>query len=152
DAEVMIDETQLTAASIIEQVAQGTLLRVVLPWMIGQAFAKIGEPEFVDRLSREEQLKVKLPFGLDLRTILKGFNADQKKSLAEGMQNSLQGLFPNYNLTAKTWTALTRSVPHTGPGKDPTQYAGPEGTGLLKRGALRYQLLVPSYVVMFAFF
>src|SRR5262249_44900912 len=27
-----------------------------------------------------------------------------------------------------------------------------EGSGWLKRGAVRYQLLVPSYVVMFAFF
>jgi ABC-type Na+ efflux pump permease subunit len=151
DAEVLQDQTQLVAASIIEQVAQGTLLRVVLPWMIGQAFAEIGQPKFVERLSKDKQLKVNVG-GLDLRTVLKFLPPEQKKNLAGGMQNSLQGLFPNYNLTAKTWTALTRSTPHTEPGKGPTEYTGPEGSGLLKRGAMRYQLLVPSYIVMFAFF
>ena len=38
-----LDPTQLTAASIIEQVGQVTMLRVVLPWMIGRAFEKIGD-------------------------------------------------------------------------------------------------------------
>src|SRR5262249_50230158 len=37
-AELLRDETQATTASVIEQVAQVSLLRVVLPWMIGKAF------------------------------------------------------------------------------------------------------------------
>ncbi len=36
-------------------------------------------------------------------------------------------------------------------GAEVTTYVD-EGTGLLKRGAQRYQILVPSYTVMFAFF
>jgi ABC-type Na+ efflux pump permease subunit len=150
-AEVLKDPTQLTAASIIEQVAQGSLLRVVLPWMIGQAFAQIGKPEFIDRLSREK-MQVKLPFGLELGTVLKTFTAKQKQQMAAGLQRSLKGLFGRYDLTANTWTDLTKSKPHEGPGAEPTTYHGTEGSGLLKRGAARYQLLVPSYTVMFAFF
>ena len=43
DSEILRDPTQLTASSIIAQVAQVTTLRVVLPWMIGRAFDKIGK-------------------------------------------------------------------------------------------------------------
>ncbi len=43
DARLLRDPTQLTAASIIEQVGQVTMLRVVMPWMIGRAFEKIGD-------------------------------------------------------------------------------------------------------------
>ena len=32
----------------------------------------------------------------------------EKQALSAGLQNSLQNLFPRYNLTAKTWAALTR--------------------------------------------
>jgi ABC-type Na+ efflux pump permease subunit len=42
DVELLIDPTQRTAAAIIEQVAQVSLLRVVLPWMIGRAFEHVG--------------------------------------------------------------------------------------------------------------
>src|SRR5262249_2463563 len=53
DAALLRDQTQGTAASIIGQVAQVSMLRVVLPWMIGRAFQKIGEVEFIDKLSGE---------------------------------------------------------------------------------------------------
>ena len=53
DAKPLIDQTQLTAASIIEQVGQVTMLRVVLPWMIGRAFEKLGDPVFMDLLGKE---------------------------------------------------------------------------------------------------
>ena len=36
DARLITDPTQITAASIIEQVAQVTTLRVVMPWIIGR--------------------------------------------------------------------------------------------------------------------
>src|SRR5205814_3270132 len=67
------------------------------------------------------------------------------------LQNSLQNLFPKYNLTAKTWAALTKESEHQGGGAGSNVYH-PEGSGMLKRGAIRYQILVPSYLVMFAFF
>src|SRR5262249_21455295 len=45
-------------AGIIEQVAQVTLLRVILPYMIGKAFLRLGEPSFIDLLSRQVRLQV----------------------------------------------------------------------------------------------
>ncbi len=116
DAHMLRDPTQLTAASIIEQVGQVTMLRVVLPWMIGRAFERIGD------------------------------------QLGVFVKNALQSMFPNYNLRGKTWQALTRAEPRTAEGATITQYQAPSGNGLLGRGAQRYQTLVPSYMVMFAYF
>jgi ABC-type multidrug transport system permease subunit len=138
DAELLTDPTQLTAASIIDQVAQVTLLRVILPWMIGRAFEKLGDPAFMTLLGSEVPGYLLLPTSI-------------KQTLGEGVQNALKRLFPNYNLTGKTWAALTKSEPRAGGGAEVTTYRE-EGTGLLKRGAQRYQVLVPSYTVMFAFF
>lgn len=150
DVEVLRDPTQQTAAAIIDQVVQGSLLRVVMPWMIGRAFEKIGEPQFIDMISREK-LDVKIGF-LELTTILRSFPAGQKKALASGMQNSLQSLFPRYNLTAKTWAALTKEHEiDRNKSADNTNFTE-DGKGWLKRGGSRYQLLVPSSLVMFAFF
>jgi len=151
DAELYKDPTQLTASSIIEQVAQVGLLRVVLPWMISQAFAQIGQPRFIDLVSQED-LKVRLPLGLELGRILRQFTAEQKQQLGAGLQRALKNLFPRYDLTAMTWADLTKSEQFTGAGAEKTLYQETEGAGLLKRGAARYQLLVPSYTVMFAFF
>src|SRR5581483_6207276 len=53
DSQLLRDPTQPAAAAIIEQVAQVTLLRVILPWMIGQAFEKIGDPAFLTLLEDE---------------------------------------------------------------------------------------------------
>jgi ABC-2 type transport system permease protein len=156
-AEMLRDPTQLTGAAIMEQAVQGSLLRVILPWMIGQAFAKVGDPEFIDRLSKDKTLNIQVAdpiFGrikFDLRKLLAKFPPKQKQELAAGLQNALQGMFPKYDLTAKTWASLTRSEPHTEPGTAPATYKDQEGAGLLRRGALRYQLLVPSSMVMFAF-
>jgi ABC-type Na+ efflux pump permease subunit len=116
DAHLLRDPTQLAAASIIEQVGQVTMLRVVLPWMIGRAFEKIGER-----------------FGPLIKA-------------------GLQRMFPNYNLMGKTWASLTRSEERNMPGAEVSTYKPPEGSGLLSRGAVRYQIIVPSYTVMFAYF
>ena len=64
DVEVLEDPTQETAAAIIDQVAQGSLLRVVMPWMIGRAFEKIGDPAFLDVLGKEKQFPVRSRFYL----------------------------------------------------------------------------------------
>lgn len=116
DAELLRDPTQLTASAIIEQVAQVTTLRVVMPWMIGRAFDMIGR---------------------ELGSFVKG---------------GLQKMFPNYDLTATTWAGLTRSHGAEGKPSEMTTYQPPAQGGLLNRGAARYQILVPSYLVMFAFF
>ncbi len=117
DAKLITDPTQITAASIIEQVAQVTTLRVVMPWMIGRAFDMIG------------------------------------RQLGPLVKIGLQRMFPSYDLTATTWAALTRSKPRgDGSTGSPSGPASPSTTGLLNRGAARYQTLVPSYLVMFAYF
>ncbi len=116
DAHLIRDPTQLTASSIIEQVGQVTMLRVVLPWMIGRAFEKIGQ------------------------------------RLGPIVKAGLQRMFPNYNLTGKTWASLTRSEPRPGTGAEVATYKSQSGSGWLSRGAARYQIIVPSYTVMFAYF
>ncbi|HEY1378434.1 MAG TPA: ABC transporter permease [Gemmataceae bacterium] len=115
DVDVLIDPTQRTAASIIEQVAQVTMLRVVMPWMIGRAF---------DEVTRQ------LPLAAPI----------------------LERLFAKYDLRAKTWAQLTKQTPRPVGSGAVSQYQGDTGAGALKRGAVRYQILVPSYTVMFAFF
>jgi ABC-2 type transport system permease protein len=149
DVEFYKNPTQLTGASIIEQVAQGTLLRVVLPWMIGRAFEKIGDPGFLALLGKEKEL----PGAVKLFLTNPLIPQQQKRQLGAGLQNAIQNLFPKYNLTAKTWAALTKSPPApTEGGAGVKIYESESGSGWLNRGALRYQLLVPSYTVMFAFF
>jgi ABC-type Na+ efflux pump permease subunit len=192
DVELLRDPTQQTASSIIEQVAQGSLLRVILPWMIGRAFEKVGDVDFINQLGAETKgvkftmkmmapklkgktitvqipltkidYKVKLDEKLinqvskevgdvSMSDILPLLNPQQKQELGNALQTSLKKLFPNYNLTAKTWADLTRSRgPRSGAGSRAEEYRDVDGTGPLKRGAIRYQSLVPSYTVMFAFF
>lgn len=139
DATVLRDETQQAAASIIEQVAQVSMLRVILPWMIGRAFEKLGDPSFLSVLAAE----AKIP-----RFLL---TEDFKAQMGSGIKVALKKLFAKYNLTGKTWAALTKSDPRLGEGAELAQYQQESG-GLLQRGAVRYQVLVPSYTVMFAFF
>jgi len=110
DIAILADPTQQSAAAVIEQVAQVTLLRVVLPWMIGRAF---------DEVAR--QLPIAAPV--------------------------LKRLFAKYDLTGKTWAKLTRS--RRDPAAPVPESPPPVGVPL---GRLRYQLLVPSYTVTFAFF
>jgi ABC-2 type transport system permease protein len=148
DVQVLRDPTQQTAAAIIDQVAQGTMLRIVMPWMIGRAFEKVGDPAFLALLGREEQLPGPVRIFLSNPLV----PAQQKRQLSAGLQNALQNLFPKYNLTAKTWAALTKEENLPAQGGAETAAFREEGVGWLKRGAIRYQLLVPSYLVMFAFF
>jgi ABC-2 type transport system permease protein len=147
DAEVLRDPAQQTASAIIDQVAQGSLLRVVMPWMIGRAFERIGDPTFLGVLGHEEQL----PGLVKMFLTSKSIPVSQKRQLSTGLQNALQNIFPRYNLTAKTWAALTKEHENPAAGAGMAAYAE-EGQGMLKRGAMRYQALVPSYLVMFAFF
>ncbi|HZZ81275.1 MAG TPA: ABC transporter permease [Gemmataceae bacterium] len=149
DIQVMRDPTQQTAAAIIDQVAQVSLVRVIMPWMIGRAFEKVGDPSFLELLGSDKQI----PFMV--RSFLSSplTSKQDKKNLSAGLQNSLQNIFERYNLTAKTWAALTKEhEKFTGKEGANTQFKDDFGKGLLRRGGTRYQLLVPSYLVMFAFF
>src|SRR5207244_13308774 len=72
-------------------------------------------------------------------------------SMGSGVEAALKPLCPKYEFSGKTWAALTTSEPKAEGGAEATVYHE-DGLGPLKRGAIRYQLLVPSYTVMFAFF
>jgi len=170
DLQFLYPPPKSAAAGVIEQVAQGSLMRVILPWMIGKAFLRLSEKEFIDRLGREVRLPV--PVGAELLFRLKKIElVDGKASLNDalrvaakdqrelddfqakvglGVQAALSRQFEKYDLTAQDWAALTKQDPKTG-GSAGVSYR-PDGGGLLSRGAYRYQLLVPSYTVMFAFF
>ena len=70
----------LSAAAIIEQVVQVCMLRIVLPYMIGEAFTKLSEEKFIDRLGRE----VRLPMPDDFPVVVhsgKALLADPKVKL-----------------------------------------------------------------------
>jgi ABC-2 type transport system permease protein len=148
DVEVLRDPTQPIASAIIEQVAQGTMLRVTLPWMIGKAFEKLGEEEFIYKLGQTMEVPV---FGtkMKLAEVLK--TSRDRRMVGLGVQAAIKQQFAKYDLTAKTWAALTKSEGEKGAGAGTVQYEE-EGVGILKLGAQRYKLLVPSYTVMFAFF
>src|SRR5262249_1084644 len=173
------DETQPGASAIIEQVAQVALLRVILPYMIGQAFSRLSDPEFIQILGKEvnlpvpERFRVPLPLSAGKNPVLKR-NLREKMTLQEmldsaagtdekaaaeyrskvggGVKTSLQHQFENYNLSGKTWADLTRSKADARGNAEVRDYADQGGSGLLNRGAQRYQTLVPSYTVMFSFF
>jgi ABC-type multidrug transport system permease subunit len=178
NARVLTDETQPGTAAIIEQVAQVTLLRVILPYMIGRAFDRLSDPEFIKILGQEVKLPVPQVPGFEylyrqmiitneqgekrikLQSLLElASNKDAKRTkeyqdkVGEGVQNALKEQFKNYNLRGKTWAALTKSkAKEEGSGAEVADYVDRGGSGPLKRGAQRYQVLVPAYTVMFAFF
>lgn len=205
-ATLLKDETQSSAAALIEQVVQVTMLRVILPFVIGEAFEKLSEPHFIDRLSEA----VKLPMPQEFKNLLSsadallkdgrvmvarqldkkldtklkemekkikdfapliekeriqlaemidlaaGKNAEQKAEfqakIGDGVQEALKKQFSKYNLTGKTWASLTKAQTGDGDKAQIDDYEERDGSGLLKRGAHRYQILVPAYTVMFAFF
>jgi ABC-type Na+ efflux pump permease subunit len=149
------------------------MLRVVLPWMIGRAFEKLSEPQFIELLGNEVRLPV--PKGAELIFKLKGIPLVEGKAslndalrvaapderalleyrnkVGQGVQNSLAKLFAKYNLTGKSWASLTKSQETGGESKGEVQrYVNEGGIGPIRRGAALYQTLVPSYTVMFAFF
>jgi ABC-type multidrug transport system permease subunit len=213
-ATLLKDASQLSAAALIEQVVQVTMLRVILPFMIGQAFSRLSDPDFIHLLGREVTLPVPQAFRRPLAVVehgpIKGalikprermtlqemldFAAGKNKQEAEsyrgkvgaGVQAALKQQFRKFDLTGKTWAALTKSQARPlpvaaasavglsgapagpgpllaastlypggvreGSGAEVSDYQERDGSGLLRRGAHRYQVLVPSYTVMFAFF
>jgi ABC-type multidrug transport system permease subunit len=170
-AELLRDETQATTASVIEQVVQVSLLRVTLPWMIGKAFEKISEEQFIELLGNKVRLPV--PGGAEFLFRVKGIKLEEgkaslnqalhvaapnaeteneyRKKVGLGVQEALRQQFSKYDLTGKTWAALTKAEEHSGAGAGLTPYVDEGGIGPLKRGAAVYKTLVPSYTVMFAF-
>jgi ABC-2 type transport system permease protein len=207
------DETQPVTANTIEQVAQVTLLRVLIPWMIGRAFERVGDDAFMDAVAaklRAEPVPPEVLKDLDpvLQKLLDGLMKDpafgammlkavgvrdaatiagRSKEFKEVMRQALadeklmarvgrgialgemmtpavrdavgpkvrdevQAILSNYDFKAKTWAGLNKDRARTGNPDAVAEYRDTSGAGFLNRGAVRYQVLVPSYTVMFAFF
>ena len=137
---ILRNPSQLVAYSVINQVVQVTLMRVVIPWMIGRAFEMIGTPPFMERMETH------IPALKFAYTII------SRKELGDGMQKGIGAFFSEYNFTGKTWAKLTKSEEPPPNAENRTAYEAPDGGVSLDRGAVRYQVLVPSYTVTFAFF
>ena len=136
---ILRNPSQLVAYSVINQVVQVTLMRVVIPWMIGRAFEMIGTPPFMERMEKYIPSLALMP-------------ASFKKQLGDGIQKGIGGFFSEYNFTGKTWAKLTKSEEPPPNAENRSAYEAPDGGVSLDRGAVRYQVLVPSYTVTFAFF
>ncbi len=221
---ILTDKTQPVSASIIEQLTQVTLLRVVIPWMIGKAFARVGDDRFMEQVAARlldvkpipadvlaeldpviQKLLAALTNDPDFKLLVlkefseaKGSNileatkdaavvakrtpefqravhkAFQKRDILERLgreiafgevltpsaqkqvgptvKRGVSDLFSNYNFEATTWADLVHSEARAANDANRMEYRDTSGSGLLNRGALRYQILVPSYTVMFAFF
>lgn len=145
DVELIRDPKQPLAASIVEQVAQVSLLRVVMPWMIGKAFDKISEKQFIDEMAKRVEVTA---FGKSKFRPLEVLTDKQRLEVGDGVQESLQEMFKKYNLRAKNWESLTKSEGKT----DNRQQSSALSMTPAERRAQKFQLLVPGYTVMFAFF
>jgi ABC-type transport system involved in multi-copper enzyme maturation permease subunit len=170
DVRFLHRQPKSAAAGVIEQVAQGSLMRVLLPWMIGKAFLRLSEKEFINRLGNEVRLPVPgaieflvpktikvVDHKMSLNDGLRFAAGNDPQKMAEfqskvgqGVQVALARQFDKYDLTAQDWAALTKQDPKLG-GSAAALYQE-DGSGRLHIGARRYQILVPSYTVMFAFF
>ena len=75
-----------------------------------------------------------------------------RKEVGPKVQDGVADLFSNYDFHAKTWAGLVKSQGREANAAGRSEYRDTTGSGFLNRGAVRYQILVPSYTVMFAFF
>ena len=167
DVQLWKDEKQPMTSAVIEQVVQVSLLRVILPWMIGRAFERLSDPEFIQLLGD----KVNLPVPAQFQFILIGKKKIKlgemlqmaaggdpksaqmyKEKVGEGVQGALEEQFHKYNLRGKTWEALTKSTDQQRKDAKPEDYENKEGSGPLRYGGEHYKHLVPMFVVMFVFF
>jgi ABC-2 type transport system permease protein len=164
--DLLRDPNQPAAAAIIEQVVQVTMLRVLMPWMISRAFSRMSDPEFIKILGDKVNLPVPAKYQLllgpkiTLGEMLERAadkdpkaSAEYRKKVGLGVQEALREQFKKYDLTGKTWASLTKARDHSDSGgATVVAFEDLNGNGLLRRGAQRYQILVPAYTVMFAFF
>ncbi len=163
--QVIKDSRQGLSAAVMEQVAQVSLMRVILPWMIGKAFERLGDREFIEILSAGAMVPIPLEYRFflgkseaSLKYLISFVSKGQhetilgyQKIIGEGIQKALTTQFSRYNLTGKTWASLVKATESEGPMGVEEAFVDREGKGWLKRGAHRYQILVPSFLVLFLF-
>lgn len=134
---IIDNPAQKVGSAVTMQLTQGSLMRVVIPWMIGQAFDLIGSPLFMERMEKYiPQLKLAYSFL-------------SRETLGAGIKRGIQGFFEDYDFTAPTWHGLTKDSATEAKDGNDTRFEEPPAFG---RGTKRYQVLVPSYAVTFAFF
>ena len=138
--EFLTSPGQPVGAAVIQQVVQVSLLRVIIPWMIGQAFDLIGTDKFMAKMQS------RIP-ALGVVGTVPGFQS----SLGQAIRGGISDFFSEYDFNAKTWAGLTESkrtdktAPHAhGRPENRTVYADP--------AQAQYQTIVPGAVVTFAFF
>jgi ABC-type multidrug transport system permease subunit len=171
--DLLKDAKQPGSSAIVEQVVQVSMLRVLMPWMISKAFKKLSQEQFIKLLG--DKVRLPVPAGAALLFLSKGITLQEGKAslnqalevaakdaatLTEyrqkvglGVQEALREQFSKYDLTGSTWETLTKAQgqrPETRGDLASNQPA--EGMNAFSRGAARYQVLVPAYTVMFAFF
>lgn len=135
--EVLTNDFQPIGSAVVKQVTQVSLMRVIIPWMIGQAFDLIGRDKFMAKMNQYIPGFAFLPPAM-------------KADLGKGIRRGIGNFFENYQFTALTWHELTRDKRPERRAENEAKYAAEDpGIG---RGSRRYQVLVPSYTVTFAFF
>lgn len=135
---VIENEAQPVGAAVTKQITQVSLMRVVIPWMIGQAFDLIGSPLFMDKMEKYiPQLKL-------------AYTLVSRETIGAGIKRGIQAFFESYDFTAPTWHGLTKDSATEAKDANDTKFE--EQPLSLGRGTRRYQVLVPSYAVTFAFF
>jgi ABC-type transport system involved in cytochrome c biogenesis permease component len=138
DVEVLENRLQPVGSAVVKQVTQVSLMRVVIPWMIGQAFDLIGNDLFMDKMEKY------------IPQLRQAYLIFSRETLGSGIKRGIGGFFGNYEFTALTWHGLTKDMPPETKAGNEAEYTS-EATGL-GRGTKRYQVLVPNYMVTFAFF
>jgi len=163
---VIKDPKQGISAAVMEQVAQVSLMRVILPWMIGKAFERLGDREFIEILTKGATVPIPPRFqfllgkeSTTLKDIIQIVSEGKeatietyREKIGDGIKKALTNQFSRYNLTGKTWASLVKANDSTGPMGLEESFLDGDGKGWLKRGAHRYQILVPSFLVLFLFF
>jgi hypothetical protein len=219
--QLLTDRTQPVSAAMVEQVIQVALIRVIVPWMIGRAFERVGDEAFMSMVARRLQQVRPIPAavlqeldpvvqkllvnltedpefltivaaefarsdpvravgdaavvqrraGEFRRAIHRAFQNPEllsrigrdiafgevltpavRREVGPRVQEGVADLFPSYNFRARTWAELVKSEPRQPGENNRSPWRDTAGTGFLGRGALRYQLLVPTYTVLFMFF
>ena len=141
--EFVTNPGQPVGSSVIQQVVQVSLLRVVIPWMIGQAFDLIGTDKFMAKMEG------KIP-ALGMANLVPGLG---RAKLGDGIRRGIGDFFSEYDFNAKTWAGLTEAKRKHGPATAAPADRRPDNrTVYADPAATQYQTLVPGAVVTFAFF
>jgi ABC-type multidrug transport system permease subunit len=103
----------------------------------------------MSRAFQNEKLMARVGKGIGLGEVM---TPAVRGEVGPRVRDEVQQILSNYDFKAKTWAGLNKDRSREANARNRTEYQDTEGSGFLKRGAVRYQVLVPSCTVMFAFF